>query len=59
MHLSTFAARKISDGWVIDATKADGCIEQLVGVYNSEALAVDWIVNHPAAWWKLRAVDSR
>lgn len=51
MHLSTFSARKTTDGWVIDATKLDGHLEQLVGLYTSRAKAVGWIADHPASWW--------
>jgi hypothetical protein len=33
MHLSTFAARQIGAGWVVDsASKTDGQVKQLVGV---------------------------
>jgi len=35
MHLSTLAARETNDGWVIDGTKADGAVEQLIGVFRS------------------------
>jgi hypothetical protein len=55
MHQSTFAARSADYGWVIDATKNDGQVEQLVGVYRSEYLAVRWIEDHPAAWWAAQA----
>jgi hypothetical protein len=55
MHLSTFAAREISTGWVVDATKADGRVEQLLGVYTSKAGAVNWIADHPPTWWKQHA----
>ena len=61
MHLSTFASRQITSGWVVDATKADGRVEQLVGLYNSQAAATTWIAEHPAAWWVIHptaAVDE-
>jgi hypothetical protein len=58
MHLSTFAARWTEDGWVIDATKIDGRVEQLIGLYNTEAGAMNWITAHPVAWWKLQSLNK-
>jgi hypothetical protein len=53
MHLSTFEARETDAGWVIDATKNDGKVEQILGVFTSKRGAVKWIAEHPAAWWKI------
>jgi hypothetical protein len=47
--LINIAARKTKDGWVIDATKIDGHVEQLIGVYKSKLKATNWIADHPAA----------
>jgi hypothetical protein len=58
MHLSTFAARETLSGWVVDATKADGRIEQLVGLYTSRAKAVGWIADHPASWWRSNPTEN-
>jgi hypothetical protein len=54
MSLSTFAVRKTIHGWVIDATKTDGQVDQLIGVYTTKLSAVQWIASHSAAWWKLQ-----
>lgn len=56
MHLSTFAPRSAWYGWVIDATKNDGQVVQLTGVYTSERSAMRWIEEHPAAWWVAKAL---
>jgi hypothetical protein len=53
MHTSTFATRHINSGWVIDATKANGQVVQLMGVYVEEKAAKAWIAEHPAEWFKL------
>jgi hypothetical protein len=52
MHLSTFSTRETTIGWVIDATKRDGRIEQLIGIFDTEEFAANWIADHPALWWK-------
>jgi hypothetical protein len=52
LHTSTFCARQIFDGWVIDATRSNGLVEQLIGVFSSKSAALMWISEHPAAWWK-------
>jgi hypothetical protein len=54
---TTFATRHINTGWVIDATKADGQVEELVGVYAHEHDAVNWIANQ-IAWTKLKLVSG-
>jgi hypothetical protein len=53
MHSSTFAIRHIDAGWVIDAIKADGRVEQLVGVFLKKKYAVVWMAEHTAEWFKL------
>jgi len=53
MHSSTFAIRHIDAGWVIDATKADGRVEQLVGVFLKKKHAIVWMAEHTAEWFKL------
>ena len=58
MHSSTLAARETREGWVIDATKADGRIEQLLGLFTSKSAATDWIADHPAEWWTFQAVNE-
>jgi hypothetical protein len=58
MHTPTFAARQTAAGWVIDATTANGAIEQLLGLFISEDAATRWIADHPADWWKLRTASS-
>jgi hypothetical protein len=53
MQTSTFATRNSDGGWVIDATKADGQIVQLVGVYLKKDAAIAWMAVHTAEWFKL------
>jgi hypothetical protein len=53
MQTSTFATRNSDGGWVIDATKADGQIVQLVGVYLKKDAALAWMAVHTAEWFNL------
>ena len=53
MHLSTFTPRHIDAGWVIDATKADGQVVQLIGVFVNKKAAVVWMAEHTSKWFKL------
>jgi hypothetical protein len=53
MQLSTFATRHIDAGWVIDATKADGQVVQLIGVFVNKKAAVVWMAEHTSKWFKL------
>jgi hypothetical protein len=53
MHLSMFSTRETKAGWVIDAYKINGNVEQLLGVFTTKLGAVNWIAEHPAVWWKL------
>jgi hypothetical protein len=57
MHTSTFATRQTDAGWVIDATKADGEVVQLVGLYRKKKAAIVWMAGHPAEWFRLHAAS--
>jgi hypothetical protein len=53
MQTSTFTTRHTDAGWVIDATKADGEVVQLIGVYLKKKAATAWMAEHTAEWFRL------
>lgn len=59
MQTFTFAVRQTRGGWVIDATTADGRVEQFIGLFTSRAAAADWIADRQSGWLEAaRATQS-